>query len=814
MIISQSVNKNVSETTIKRLYGFAETKYKFSRFTLTALSEYVGMDSWEDFCEAVKGDPKQFLLSKWDELFYKARAVTQSTVKIIRNRSVIPYHLTIHREFAERDFETFYTNDYSFTSFVSLPGYGKSILLSHLADKFFIKDSGSFKDDLLWFINPGMLKNTDFDLEKWLNEQLGSGLNFIQYFNEDISRLKGKVVVILDGFDDFTVKKNQLKNFLNHLANFISSNEDNSWLKIVLSMRPSTWRLFYEHIRHSSYIKSKLFFGNHVKMEGFTNVPPLSDKEINLVVNRFSDSGDMRINPKLKGIFKFPFYLQVYYQLKEEGKTFDDGTDLIFYELISKFVQEKINLSQHYTEKILLIKKIIMLTKQNKRGNIVNKESLLNDISVFRDAYEELIIDGILIEEKQTDEVIPKEIVRFVHHHIYEYFLFIQIIDNNPRNLRYQLFDDIVSEYNGSPLKLQLLEWAIRHAVINQNITSVLDVLKLKLPTQEKKTLMLFILQTLEHKSTLLTNNFNRIIDQNLHEAFLQELMQLDFLGPCYKPILTTLKRLTSQSNELLIYSSLLAYIAVLELDIKQLQAEVMQLRELATHGEKWLFSPYDLFNEIYLRLNNKAGESHGLCKELDSFINQPDSKKAELTVTLTISYIGAFLVNFLSGDLHNNVKLFNKIREVHPSIFLKRDSLAVYMLNICVINAMRLDSGFKPDKIVNLLDKLQVIKDHDFPDYFNILFLQVKSEDCYANKDYKGAIEYAMRCMNVCDLKNIAFLKVLLLLLLSDTYDKIEEPETAREMRYKLHCLLEEKAIDLKSFIRSWQGANMLFSR
>jgi hypothetical protein len=261
MIISQSVNKNVSETTIKRLYGFAETKYKFSRFTLTALSEYVGMDSWEDFCEAVKGDPKQFLLSKWDELFYKARAVTQSTVKIIRNRSVIPYHLTIHREFAERDFETFYTNDYSFTSFVSLPGYGKSILLSHLADKFFIKDSGSFKDDLLWFINPGMLKNTDFDLEKWLNEQLGSGLNFIQYFNEDISRLKGKVVVILDGFDDFTVKKNQLKNFLNHLANFISSNEDNSWLKIVLSMRPSTWRLFYEHIRHSSYIKSKLFLG-------------------------------------------------------------------------------------------------------------------------------------------------------------------------------------------------------------------------------------------------------------------------------------------------------------------------------------------------------------------------------------------------------------------------------------------------------------------------------------------------------------------------------------------------------------------------
>src|SRR5690606_33282306 len=120
----------------------------------------------------------------------------------------------------------------------------------------------------------------------------------------------------------------QLKIFLNQLSNFICSCGKNDWLKIVLSMRSTTWMSFYDQIRHSSYLKSKLFLGNHVEIEEFGNVPPLSDKEINLVLSRFPNIDTQQIDCKLRGLLKFPFYLQVYCQLMEENESFDYKSDL------------------------------------------------------------------------------------------------------------------------------------------------------------------------------------------------------------------------------------------------------------------------------------------------------------------------------------------------------------------------------------------------------------------------------------------------------------------------------------------------------
>lgn len=815
IIISKEVSKNISETTIKRLFGFAEVKHQFSKFTLTALSEYVGKNSWEEFCEDVKDNPKQFVLSKWDELFYKAKSTTSFTLKTIRNKSGIPYKFTVAREFAERNFDHFYNKDYSFTTFVSQPGCGKSILLSHLVEKAFLSDNATYKNDMLWFIDANTLHSSEyfeFDLENWLNEQIGRGQNFINYFNEDPSRRKGKVIIVLDGFDEVSIKKDQLKGLLNRLANFLCANEGNDWIKVVLSLRSTTWIGFYEQIRHSSFLKAKLYTGNQVMMDDYVNVPPLSDKEINQILSKFSDIDVLQINAKLKAQFRFPFYLQVYYQLKEEGKSFDYRTDLTFYELISGFVNEKINLSQHYTEKILLLKKVIVLTKQIKKGNLIYKENLLNDITVFREAYEELLIEGILVEEKLSDHVMPKEVVRFIHPHIYEYFLFIQIIDNNQRNINKDLFEYIKIEFNKTPLRLQLLQWAVRHAIINQNITPVIDALKLKLPTAEKNSLMLFILQVLEFKSINRGNIFTRIIDENLHEAFLHELMQLDLLGPCYKEILRTLKRLTTQPNELLIYGSLLAYVSVLELDIEQLEVEVRDLQNISNISSKWLFKPADAFSVILSRLKNIENPNKDIFILIEKFISQPSPlKKTDITEELTLSYIAVFLVNFLCGSLEDNIKVFNQIKNSHPNVFLKRNGLSVYLLNICVINALRIDSSFNPGRIINLLEKLQENKKYELPDYLNILFLLVRAESSYANENYEKAMSYAEKCLEISKNKNISFLRVLLYIVISNIYDKEEQTENARDIRYKLHCLLEEKSIDIKSFMYYNQGVKML---
>lgn len=47
--ISAATNRHISVTTIKRVFGFAETKHHFSKYTIAALQEYVkGDEEWKD----------------------------------------------------------------------------------------------------------------------------------------------------------------------------------------------------------------------------------------------------------------------------------------------------------------------------------------------------------------------------------------------------------------------------------------------------------------------------------------------------------------------------------------------------------------------------------------------------------------------------------------------------------------------------------------------------------------------------------------------------------------------------------------------
>src|ERR1700748_2965232 len=54
-IISAAIFKEtrqlISETTLKRIYGFAYSRYHPSVFTVNAMCNYCGYSSWEDFCE-------------------------------------------------------------------------------------------------------------------------------------------------------------------------------------------------------------------------------------------------------------------------------------------------------------------------------------------------------------------------------------------------------------------------------------------------------------------------------------------------------------------------------------------------------------------------------------------------------------------------------------------------------------------------------------------------------------------------------------------------------------------------------------------
>jgi len=147
--INKCVSKYISVTTLKRLFGLAIQKYNFSTFTLFTLSEFLNIEYPH---KAVHTTIYRYKNNKLTKNKSKAFHITAQTLEMIHTKCGIPYEMTTSRKFAEDDFKSFYESSQIFTSLVSPSGYGKSILLSHLAENLFTNANAVYQKSTLLFI--------------------------------------------------------------------------------------------------------------------------------------------------------------------------------------------------------------------------------------------------------------------------------------------------------------------------------------------------------------------------------------------------------------------------------------------------------------------------------------------------------------------------------------------------------------------------------------------------------------------------------------------------------------------------------------
>src|SRR5215217_4354746 len=604
--ISKTLNKNVSETTIKRLFGFAMVKHNFSKFTLTTLSEYLN-DDYHDGGTALVSSVPQSITRSWKEIYDKASSITEYTITAIKNRSGMPYEMTINRKFSEHDFEIFFKSDYSFTSYISQPGYGKSILLGHLAERLIGNNRTLYNESTLLFITTNSLLNngkTAMNFEEQLKSQLGIQPkdSLITSATKNFETSGGKLIIFIDGFSDLDFKRELKKQLFESIINFICAIENNQAIKLVMGMRSTTWIRFYNEMRHSAFLRTKWFPGSYYNPSAVSNIPPLTEKEVDQILLKINPLEDTEINPKLKDQLKFPFHIQLYHQLKKEDPSFNYSTNITFYELIFKLIQNQIYRANYYTEKILFLKKIILLTNFGKNGNSIPKDDLINDLLAFKNAYMELLSDGILMEEKSNEEFHPKEYVRFIHSHIFEYFLFIEILEKFNLKVDKTYFEFINQEYKNDPTRFQLLQWTIRFIVRIGDFESLTLLFDQELNNYERNYLILFISENLHYKAKS-NPEFNKLLDgHKFHDRVIKELLNFDFVDSFYKEAVNILIQITDDQENLLIYHSLLSMFDMLSLNTDQIKERIDVLSKLKS--DKWQVHPQKINQLVYARLN------------------------------------------------------------------------------------------------------------------------------------------------------------------------------------------------------------------
>ncbi|WP_368388129.1 hypothetical protein [Pedobacter polysacchareus] len=797
--ISKTLNKNVSETTIKRLFGFAVVKHNFSKFTLTTLSEYVNKEDPQNWTSALPSNT-QAPVNSWPDIRMNAKKVTNFTLKGIKNRSGIPYEMTISRKFAEHDFDDFFKSDYSYTCFISQPGYGRTILLSHLVEKFFHGENAVHLDSTVLFLSANNIFNPDqhnISFEDLLKIQLGipHHESLLELITENHKATGRKFVVIIDGFSEVMVKRDLKKQMFENIISFICSIEHNDAIKLVMSMRSTTWTRFYDCIRHSAFLRSKWFTGNYFNHNEVSNVPPLTGKEIDRIIDKINQSDVHELNPKLKSQLKFPLYIQLYYQLKEEDPYFNYSSSITFHELISRFIQEKIYKSNYYTEKILFLKKVIQLTEYGKKANSVPKDLLIAELSAFKNAYMELVSEGILVEEKSQDDYQPREFVRFIYPHLFEYFLFIELLEKFHLQVNWTFFEYIQRNYESNNVRFHLIQWTIRFIIRIGDFGALAHVFDLEINYFERNYLLLFIAENIRFRARYSPDTFKLLTEHKLHEILIKQLINFDFVDSCYKEAVNVLADVADNDENRAIYQSILAIFDVMSMDQDSIALRLTKIA--AMDLSNWSISPYEVCWLIYLKLSNRPDNSHPLIKDLEHFNYTFLEKRTALDTRQGISYLLLILLNTFYGTDRGTLEIVQAIRKQQPRIFSKRSAFPIFIMNIFALASSKIQPGKKTDQLERILSEVHHNSTRfKLTEYSECIFRMVQANQLRLRGEFVKAYEYSNESLQIFKRNELNLNCIMVYDLMISIFQDLQDTIKVNEYKYERLCFMEERKI------------------
>lgn len=802
--IQKELKKNISETTLKRLFGFAESKHDFSKFTINTLNEYV-----QSLTAALPNGTEYFvhdeLSDDLQQVKQHANRITTLTLQNIKNRCSVPYDLTIGRSFATYDIDFFRNSKFSYTTFISPPGYGKSILLCHLIQQLFLDKDAVFNRDIVLFLTADQLFHNelgDLSMEHRLLLKLGlySSTSLIDYFNEQWKKNGTKLIVILDGFSELAINKNTNAKIFDCITNFITYIDNHESIKMVLSMRSTPWSRFYERIKFSHFFKNKWFPGSYHNLNDNTNVPPLTELEVEEIFHKMSPADFNTINDSLKLQLKFPFHIQWYYQLKEEYPAFESYTNIVYFEIISRFIQERIYNSTYATEKVLFCKKIIQLTNYGRKGYTIDKTDLIKEMPVFKNAYNELLINGILMEETQLKSGIPTEFVRFIQPHIFEYFLFTELYDVFNRNMDKEFFESINNEYFGNHVRFQLLQWSVRLMVKLHKLADISAVLDLNLTNYEKNYLIYFIAENLNYHAKQDPKLIEEIHEQGLHGLFIKKMVHFDFVDSCYRDAVKCLLEVAQNERTQIFYHTILGFFDCLSLNQEKIAARLKIIAKFSTARREWLLDPYEVIHAILLIIQGVEPIHNKSLEAIDDFLAKPVPQSALLPDAKNLnSFLMILLSNLFRRDTRKIIETLSTITDRYPKIKKTRYAFSIHFLCASAYVNAYLNTGKKAEQMESILGGiLSSPYGANITQYTQTFFSFVKALQCKNRKECDEALRYAKECLSIYRRNEITIREIDCYELIVELYYLLKDEQSANCYQAQLDALLKEKKVQL----------------
>lgn len=808
--ISDKTSHTVSETTLKRIYGFAFSKFKPSLFTIDVLSNYCGYNGWEDFCE--KQD-KQHLQTNhknidWDSLSHKASKITNFTLQALKNKSGIPFNQSIKRSFLDKHFDEFLSGDYAATVFTAPPGYGKTLALCHWVDEKLARNTTSGNNDIILFFSSNALMNvliSGKDFNDWLLALLGYTLEEDIISLLDINKHKeGNFYLIIDGLDEHMFKNNWFQVLLDQLMDIFSFYQTHKWFKMILTMRSANW-INNRHILNHEH--PKWFTGNITDQLTGSNVPLFNSQEIKDLCLKINPDMQTQITNDVANSFNHPLYFQFYYKQYKDNFSLNNVDHTSIYDLISNFILNKIYLGHYANEKTLLLKGLIENIDFKKREYDVDKLKVNSLFNQYSQAYKELLSIGFLKETNTSNDSQFNTFVQFANSNFLELAIAHKLLQDNNRLFDAQLINVINQLFLNNDIKVAIIKWCVIYALKTDQQESFSFLSKAELNPKEKSELIIF-LGDLLNKAYPAPNNTGLMADyfkRDCSDALFYYFLGLEFTNPDYKKTLHTLLKFDLANNKKILTYTSLAITATLQLDMVSLEAYLIKLNGFSPEDyQEFPFSPLDCLTSVYYFFRYGIIKKDFFIKITRFYFNppKPTDPSHYNRAANELIYLLAGYTLLMCQKPQKTLRYLNTLQKVHIKASAEATGYT-FFLKILMADAYFLLGKVKDLKgLHDNISEMFKTKENSFTSYMKLAFYSLKVKKAILSQEYNTLPGYLKYLNQASDKSGNKFSKVFTVnLLLTQPPIVEQDPSFYKQLAHNNAKLLRECGLSPEIF-------------
>ncbi|MDN5288732.1 MAG: hypothetical protein JWR38_5006 [Mucilaginibacter sp.] len=807
-LISDKTNHTVSETTLKRIYGFAFSKFKPSLFTIDVLSNYCGYNGWEDFCEQQdkQSSKTNHKNADWDSLSHKASKITNFTLQALKNKSGIPFNQSIKREFLDKHFDDFLKGEYAATVFTAPPGYGKTLALCHWVDEKLTHNATSGSNDIILFFSSSALMNvliSGKDFNDWLLALLGYTLeeDIISLLDTN-KRKEGNFYLVIDGLDEHMFKNNWFQLLLDQLMDIFSFYQSHKWFKMVLTMRSANW-INNRHILDHEH--PKWFTGTITDQLSNSNVPLFNLQEIKDLCLKINPEMQTQIPADVANSFNHPLYFQFYYKQYKDNFSLNNIDHTSIYDLISNFILGKVYQGHYASEKTLLLKGLIENMDFKKREYDVDKLKVNSLFNQYSQAYKELLSIGFLKETNTSNDSQFNTYVQFANSNFLELAIAHKLLQDNNNLFDANLISIINHLFLNNELKIAIVKWCVMHAIKNGQQENFSLLSKTDLNPKEKSELIIFLGDLLNKAHSSSNHAMAAYFKQDCNDGLFYYFLGLELINPDYKKTLQTLLKFELADNKKVMVYTSLAITASLQLDMASFEGHLIKLNSFSPDNyQEFIFSPLDCLTSVYYFFKYGIIKKDFFIKITRFYFNPPKQTKDlnHMQSANELIYLLAGYALLICQKPQKMLRYIQALQKVHTKP-LAEASGYTFFLKILTADSYFSLGKVKEFKVIHdNISEMFKTKENAFTAYMKLAFYSLKIKKAILSNEYNTIPGYLKYLNQASDKSGNKFSKIFAVNLLIHQPAIVEQdPALYKQLAYNNSKLLRECGLSPEIF-------------